>query len=53
MRNIEVVQQMIDCVIFQAEKMARLFLTDLVQTILCEACGLLGMECSREMKNRY
>lgn len=36
-----------DCAILQAEekvKMARLLLTDLVQKVLCEACGLLGME---------
>ncbi len=41
-----------DCTILQAEekeKKARLLLTDLVQTILCEACGLLGMECPEEM----
>lgn len=41
-----------DCTILQAdekEKMARLILTDLVQNILCEACGLLGMECPEEM----
>ena len=31
------------------EKRARLLLTDLVQKILCEACGLLGMECPDEM----
>ncbi len=41
-----------DCTILQAdekEKKARLLLTDLVQKILCEACGLLGMECPEEM----
>lgn len=41
-----------DCTILQAEekeKKARLFLTDLVQKVLCEACGLLGMECPEEM----
>lgn len=41
-----------DCTILQAEekeKKARLLLTDMVQKILCEACGLLGMECPEEM----
>lgn len=41
-----------DCTILMAEekeKKARLFLTDLVQKVLCEACGLLGMECPEEM----
>lgn len=41
-----------DCTILQAEekeKKARLLLTDVVQKILCEACGLLGMECPEEM----
>lgn len=41
-----------DCTILQAEekeKKARLLLTDLVQKILCEACGLLGVECPEEM----
>ncbi len=41
-----------DCTILQAdekEKRARLLLTDFVQNILCEACGLLGMECPDEM----
>ena len=41
-----------DCSILQAEdteKMARLLLTDIVQKVLCEACGLLGMECPEEM----
>ena len=41
-----------DCSILQAEdteKMARLRLTDIVQKVLCEACGLLGMECPEEM----
>ena len=41
-----------DCTILQAEekeKKARLILTDLVQKILWEACGLLGMECPEEM----
>ncbi len=41
-----------DCTILQAdekEKIARLLLTDLVQKILCEACGVLGMECPDEM----
>ena len=41
-----------DCTILQAEeneKKARLLLTDAVQKVLCEACGLLGMECPEEM----
>lgn len=41
-----------DCSILQAEekeKKARLLLADMVQKILCEACGLLGMECPEEM----
>ena len=41
-----------DCSILQAqekEKVARLALTDYVQKVLCEACGLLGMECPEEM----
>lgn len=41
-----------ECHILQAEekeKKARLLLTDLSQKILCEACGLLGMECPEEM----
>lgn len=41
-----------DCSILQTEhteKMARLLLTDIVQKVLCEACGLLGMECPEEM----
>lgn len=41
-----------DCTILQAgekEKKARLLLTDCVQKIMCEACGLLGMECPEEM----
>lgn len=41
-----------ECNILQAEekeKKARLYLTDLVQQVLCEACGLLGMECPEEM----
>lgn len=41
-----------DCNILQAkekEKKARLILTGWVQKILCEACGLLGMECPEEM----
>ncbi len=41
-----------DCTILQAEeneKKARLYLTDAVQKVLCEACGLLGMECPEEM----
>lgn len=41
-----------DCKILQAEetdKKARLFLTDMVQKVLCEACGLLGIECPEEM----
>lgn len=41
-----------DCTILQAEekeKKARLLLTDFVQKILHEACGLLGMECPEEM----
>jgi len=41
-----------ECAILQAaekEKTARLFLTDSVQKILSEACGLLGMECPEEM----
>lgn len=41
-----------DCPILQAEekeKMARLALTEFVQMILCDACGLLGIECPEEM----
>lgn len=41
-----------DCSILQAEdkeKMPRLLLTDMVQKVLYEACGLLGMECPEEM----
>lgn len=41
-----------DCAILQADtevKKARLFLTNMVQKILNEACGLLGMECPEEM----
>ena len=41
-----------ECHILQAEekeKKARLLLTDLSQKILCESCGLLGMECPEEM----
>lgn len=41
-----------DCSILQAkdtEKRARLLLTDMVQKVLYEACGLLGMECPEEM----
>ncbi|MBE5952153.1 MAG: arginine--tRNA ligase [Lachnospiraceae bacterium] len=41
-----------ECSILQAEekeKKARLLLTDFVQKVLCEACGLLGMECPEEM----
>ena len=41
-----------DCTILQAEeeeKKARLLLTDMVQKVLCETCGLLGMECPEEM----
>jgi len=41
-----------ECNILQAgekEKKARLLLTDWVQKILHEACGLLGMECPEEM----
>lgn len=41
-----------DCSILQAsekEKIARLLLVDIVQKVLCEACGLLGMECPEEM----
>lgn len=41
-----------DCTILQAdekEKRACLLLTDFVQNILREACGLLGMECPDEM----
>ncbi len=41
-----------DCSILQAEekkKKARLLLTDFGSKILCEACGLLGMECPEEM----
>ena len=41
-----------DCTILRAkenEKKARLILTDIAQKILCEACGLLGMECPEEM----
>ena len=41
-----------ECSILQAEeqeKKARLLLTDCVQKVLCDACGLLGMECPEEM----
>ena len=41
-----------DCSILQAEeeeKKARLFLTDFVQKVLCDACGLLGLECPEVM----
>ncbi len=41
-----------DCSILQAEekkKKTRLLLTDFGSKILCEACGLLGMECPEEM----
>lgn len=41
-----------DCTILQAEeneRKARLILTDMVQKVLSEACGLLGMECPEEM----
>ncbi len=41
-----------DCTILQAEKKvkkARLVLTNFVQKILCEASGLLGIECPEEM----
>ena len=41
-----------DCTILQAEKKvkkARLGLTNFVQKILCEASGLLGIECPEEM----
>ena len=41
-----------DCSILQAgekEKMVRLLFVDIVQKVLCEACGLLGMECPEEM----
>ena len=36
-------------VLEEKEKMARLLLVDIVQKVLCEACGLLGMECPEEM----
>lgn len=41
-----------ECPILQAEeetKKARLFITNLVQLVLKDACGLLGMECPEEM----
>lgn len=41
-----------ECSILQAEekeKKARLFLVNMAQQVLCEACGLLGMECPEEM----
>ena len=41
-----------DCPILQAsekEKIARLYLTNLVQKVLRDACELLGMECPEEM----
>lgn len=41
-----------DCSILRAgenDKQARLLLTDLVQMVLCDACGLLGVECPEEM----
>lgn len=41
-----------DCPVLQAtekEKMARLYLTNLVQKVLRDACELLGMECPEEM----
>lgn len=41
-----------ECAILQADervRKARLVLVDLVQKIICEACGLLGMECPEEM----
>ena len=41
-----------ECSILHAKehvKMARLLLTDLVQRVLTDGCGLLGMECPEEM----
>lgn len=41
-----------ECPILRAEegtKQARLYLTDFVQSVLKDACGLLGMECPEEM----
>lgn len=41
-----------ECPILQAEeetKQARLFITNLVQLVLKDACSLLGMECPEEM----
>lgn len=41
-----------ECPILQAEKatkQARLFVTNLVQLVLKDACGLLGMKCPEEM----
>lgn len=41
-----------ECPILQAKegtKQARLYITNLVQMILKDACGLLGMECPEEM----
>lgn len=41
-----------ECPILQAEeetKQARLYVTNLVQMVLKDACGLLGMECPEEM----
>lgn len=41
-----------DCAILKAEetvKRARLALTELTQRVLCDGCGLLGVECPEEM----
>ena len=41
-----------DCAILKAEetvKQARLALTELTQQVLCDGCGLLGVECPEEM----
>lgn len=41
-----------ECPILQAEekeKKARLFIVDLVQKVIKDACGLLGLECPEEM----
>lgn len=41
-----------DCAILKAEetvKQSRLALTELTQRVLCDGCGLLGVECPEEM----
>lgn len=34
---------------FEGTKQARLYVTNLVQMVLKDACGLLGMECPEKM----